>query len=81
MLQVGEAHPDRNEQFEYINDMAKLMIFEGEPVISVDTKKKENIGNFKNNGNEYRKKKSPRKVLDHDFPTCLPAGRSRSLAK
>ena len=40
----------------------------GEPVISVDTKKKENIGNFKNHGQEYRRSKDPRKVLDHDFP-------------
>ena len=40
----------------------------GEPVISVDTKKRENIGDFKNNGKEYREKKNPRKVLDHDFP-------------
>jgi hypothetical protein len=68
MLQVGKPHPDRNEQFEFINEMAKLFIFNGEPVISIDTKKKENIGNFKNNGQEYRKNKDPRKVLDHDFP-------------
>jgi transposase len=68
MLQVGEAHPDRNEQFEYINDLAKIMLSDGQPVISVDTKKKENIGNFKNNGTEYRKNKDPREVLDHDFP-------------
>ena len=68
MLQVGEAHPDRNEQFEFINDMAKFFMFYGQPVISVDTKKKENIGNFGNNGQEYRKVKDPRPVLDHDFP-------------
>ena len=68
MLQVGEPHPDRNEQFEYINALAKLLIFGGQPVISVDTKKKENIGNFKNNGKEYRKSNDPREVLDHDFP-------------
>lgn len=68
MLQVGEAHPDRNEQFLYINDLAKIFILDGQPVISVDTKKKENIGNFKNNGEEYRKTNDPRKVLDHDFP-------------
>ena len=68
MLQVGEPHPDRNEQFEFINDMAKFLMFYGQPVISVDTKKKENIGNFENNGKEYRKAKDPRKVLDHDFP-------------
>ena len=68
MLQVGETHPDRNEQFEYINALTKIFILEGQPVISVDTKKKENIGNFKNNGKEYRKNKNPREVLDHDFP-------------
>jgi hypothetical protein len=68
MLQIGEAHPDRNAQFEFINKKAKEFIDAGEPVISVDTKKKENIGNFKNNGTEYRRNKDPRKVLDHDFP-------------
>ncbi len=68
MLQVGEPHPNRNEQFEYINDKVKVFISEGQPVISVDTKKKENIGNFRNGGKEYRKSKDPRKVLDHDFP-------------
>jgi hypothetical protein len=67
MLQVGEPHPDRNAQFEFINKCAKEFIDKGNPVISVDTKKKENIGNFKNNGTEYRKTKDPRKVLDHDF--------------
>jgi len=68
MLQVGKPHPDRNAQFEFINKKAKKFIEMGEPVISVDTKKKENIGNFKNCGQEYRKSKNPRKVLDHDFP-------------
>jgi len=68
MLQVGEPHPDRNAQFEFIDKKAKEFIEKGEPVISVDTKKKENIGNFKNCGQEYRKNKDPRKVLDHDFP-------------
>ena len=68
MLQVGEVHPDRNEQFEFINEMSKLFISNGQPVISIDTKKKENIGNFKNSGQEYRKNKDPREVLDHDFP-------------
>ena len=68
MLQVGEPHPDRNEQFWYINELAKLFIFNNEPVISVDTKKKENIGNFKNDGKEWRESNDPRKVLDHDFP-------------
>jgi len=68
MLQVGEPHPDRNAQFEYINKTAAGYIKAGIPVVSVDTKKKENIGNFKNTGQEYRREKDPRKVLDHDFP-------------
>jgi hypothetical protein len=68
MLQIGKPHPDRNAQFEFINKKAKEFIDFGEPVISVDTKKKENIGNFKNLGKEYRRSKDPRKVLDHDFP-------------
>lgn len=67
MLQVGSAHPKRNEQFEYIDAASKTYISEGVPVISIDCKKKENLGNFKNNGAEYQPKKSPRKVLDHDF--------------
>jgi len=68
MLQIGEPHPDRNEQFEHINTTASEYIKQGIPVISVDTKKKEKIGNFKNEGQEYRQNKDPRKVLDHDFP-------------
>jgi len=68
MLQVGEAHPDRNAQFEYINTTANSFLTSGEPVISVDTKKKEKIGNFINTGGEYRIKGQARKVLDHDFP-------------
>ena len=68
MLQIGEPHPDRNAQFEHINRRAAEYIKGGIPVISVDTKKKENIGNFKNNGQEYRQNKDSRKVLDHDFP-------------
>jgi hypothetical protein len=68
MQQIGKPHPDRNAQFEFINKKAKAFIDAHEPVISVDTKKKENIGNFKNPGQEYRKSKDPRKVLDHDFP-------------
>ena len=66
-LQAGEAHPDRDSQFGYINEKARSFIDGGDPVISIDTKKKEFIGNFRNNGQEYRKKKNPRNVLDHDF--------------
>jgi len=68
MLQSGESHPDRNAQFEYINKTSKTFMEEGLPVISVDTKKKELVGNYANNGQEYRKKKNPRLVYDHDFP-------------
>jgi hypothetical protein len=68
MLQVGEVHPDRNARFDPINTTAAQYIEAGDPVISVDTKKKENIGSFKNSGQEYRHKKDPRKVWDHDFP-------------
>lgn len=68
MLQVGKEHPDRDKQFEFINEKSSLFISQNEPVISVDTKKKELIGNFKNNGSEYAEKKNPIKVLDHDFP-------------
>ena len=68
MVQLGSAHPDRNAQFIFINEKSKEFLLEGEPVISVDTKKKENLGGFKNPGSEYRWKKDPEKVLDHDFP-------------
>lgn len=68
MKQLGSQHPDRDAQFRFINDTAEEFLNNEEPVISVDTKKKENIGNFKNNGSEYRPKKDPRQVLDHDFP-------------
>ena len=67
MLQKGAPHPDRNAQFEHINKTAAEHIKAGVPVISVDTKKKEKVGNFKNNGTEYRPNKDPRHVLDHDF--------------
>ena len=67
MLQTGEPHPDRNAQFEYINATATAFLETGGPVVSVDTKKKEKIGNFKNDGGEYRVKKQPGKVPGHDF--------------
>ena len=68
MCQIGDQHPDRDKQFKYINEKASQFIENDDPVISVDTKKKENVGNFKNNGSEYRPIKDPRQVLDHDFP-------------
>ena len=60
-------HPDRDAQFHHINDNVKLAHNKGEPAISVDTKKKENIGNYKNNGNEYAPKGKPLAVKGHDF--------------
>ena len=68
-FEASSQHPDRNEQFNYINDTATAYMKGNEPVISVDTKKKELLGNYKNNGKEYRKKKDPRSVNGHDFGT------------
>jgi hypothetical protein len=67
-LTVKESHADRDVQFEYINEQCKKADAEGIPVISIDAKKKENIGNFKNNGKTYQRHGNPIKVLDHDFP-------------
>nr|QNO56380.1 hypothetical protein JCABFCCD_00021 [Methanosarcinales archaeon ANME-1 ERB7] len=63
----GESHPDRNAQFEYINNITQEYQQNWQPVISVDTKKKELVGNFKNGGREYRRKGDPVRVLSHDF--------------
>lgn len=63
----GNQNPDRNEQFLYINKKTGKYISAGYPVISVDTKKKELIGNYKNAGKEYRPVKSARSVNVHDF--------------
>ena len=68
MNQVGEEHPDRDEQFQYINEKVKAFQAAGCPVISIDCKKKELVGNFRNTGAEYAPKKHPVEVLDHDFP-------------
>ena len=67
-LAIKPSHPDRDAQFEHINKTALEQMGAGQPVISIDAKKKENIGNFKNNGAEYGRKREPVKVLDHDFP-------------
>jgi hypothetical protein len=67
-LSVTPSHKDRNAQFEYINEKCKSASAAGSPVISVDAKKKENIGNFKNSGRVYMESKNPIEVLDHDFP-------------
>jgi transposase len=63
----GTSHPDRNAQFEYINRQVRAFLRTGDPVISVDTKKKELVGNFKNGGRERRPTGDPERVLVHDF--------------
>lgn len=63
----GSSHPDRNAQFEHLNAAVQLQLSLGEPVISVDTKKKELVGPFKNSGKELRPKGKPEEVRVHDF--------------
>ena len=66
----GTQHPDRNAQFEHINEKAQSCVERGVPVISVDTKKKELIGNFKNGGREWQPRGEPELVDVHDFPSA-----------
>ena len=63
----GGSHPDRNAQFEFINKRVKAFQRRGQPVISVDTKKKELVGDFKNGGREWRPEGEPEEVRVHDF--------------
>jgi Rhodopirellula transposase DDE domain len=63
----GSKHPDRNAQFEHINAKVIAAQAKRQPVISVDTKKKELVGNFKNGGSDYRPKGQPQRVNVHDF--------------
>ncbi len=62
------SHPDRNGQFEQINATAEEFMKRMQPVVSVDTKKQELVGDFKNNGREWQPKATPEKALVHDFP-------------
>jgi hypothetical protein len=64
----GADHPDRDAQFRHINERVGLALVAGRPVISVDTKKKELVGNYENVGRQWRKAKSPQHVNGHDFP-------------
>ena len=64
----GVSHPDRNAQFEHINTTADDFAQRNQPVISVDTKSKELVGDFKNTGREWQPKGMPEKTLVHDFP-------------
>jgi hypothetical protein len=64
----GTDHPDRDAQFRYINEKVREALARKRPVISVDTKKKEILGNYQNEGRQWLKTKTPRKVNVHDFP-------------
>lgn len=63
----GTQHPDRNAQFEHINDQVKAFYRQRQPVISVDTKKKELVGDFRNSGRDWQPKGKPEHVRVHDF--------------
>jgi len=65
----GDEHPDRDAQFGYINEQVKTALGQNLPVISVDTKKKELIGNYVNTGRQWLRAKAPTKVNGHDFPS------------
>ena len=65
----GVSHPDRNAQFEYINATATNFLRRKQPVISVNTKNKELVGDFKNAGREWQPRATPEKTLVHDFPS------------
>jgi hypothetical protein len=65
----GTSHPDRNAQFEWINGIAAAFLERGQPVISVDTKKKELVGDFKNAGQEWQPSGTPETARVHDFPS------------
>jgi DDE family transposase len=67
-IEEGSDHPDRDAQFRYINRAVKQALRVSEPVISVDTKKKELIGNYQNKGRQWRKTGTAEKVNGHDFP-------------
>jgi hypothetical protein len=68
MQQVRMPHLDRNAQFEYINKKCGEFIHQGQPIIFVDTKRKELVENFKDAGEEYNRKKAPPYIMEHDFP-------------
>jgi transposase len=67
-LEEGTQHPDRDAQFQHINRLVKRFQRRGQPVISVDAKKKENIGNFAKAGQEWERHRQPRTVNTYDFP-------------
>jgi hypothetical protein len=64
----GQGHPDRDAQFEYINQQVRAFQEDGQPAVSVDAKKKELIGDFRNSGREWRRRGQPEEVRAKDFP-------------
>jgi hypothetical protein len=64
----GQGHPDRDAQFEYIDKQVRAFRREGQPIISVDSKKRELIGDYKNGGREWHPRKTPEKVKVYDYP-------------
>jgi hypothetical protein len=68
----GAQHPDRDAQFRYINDLAAQFLAEGDPVASVDAKKKELVGEYANKGREWQPTGQPVAVNGHDFPAGIP---------
>jgi len=68
----GAQHPDRDAQFRYINDLAAQFLTDGDPVASVDAKKKELVGEYANKGREWQPAGQPVAVNGHDFPTGIP---------
>ncbi len=64
----GAQHPDRDDQFHYLNDQVKAHQGDGQPVVSVDTKKKELVGDYDNGGREWQPTGTPQRVQVHDFP-------------
>jgi len=68
-LEEGEDHPDRDAQFRHINNCVKRALRAGRPVISVDTKKKELVGNYANAGQQWLAAQQPQRVKGHDFPS------------
>jgi hypothetical protein len=72
----GTTHPDRHAPFAHINARVTQALAEGQPVISVDSEKKEMVGDFKNAGREWRPQGDPEQVRVHDF---LGAGPGRAL--
>ncbi len=78
----GVSPPERDSQFRYINRQVKKQIERGEPVLSIDTKKKERVGRFKNSGKRYRRKGEPEEVNVYDYPylgegTAIPYGATK----